>query len=340
MPVLDIFNQDAFRTIAMSEAISKVDRVPSQIGDMNIFNEHGIRAETVMIESRDSSLSVIPTSKRGAPTAKRSTEKRQARDFRTVRVAKSDRIMASELAFIRQMGEESAVMGVQDEISRRLNGPEGLLSELEMTLENMRLGAVQGVVQDSDDSTIYDYFSEFGISAATEIDFSLNDAADGAFRENVEKSVVMPMRRLAKGLRYPFVQALVGEQFWHDMMKNAEVRASYLAQVEARELRNGTMSEVFNYGGVRWEYYDGSDDGSSIAVDTNKVRFFPAGMSGAFETVFAPGESFADIGQVGLPVYVKVIPDDKRDSFVDIEIYSYPLHIARRPDLLFSGRRV
>ncbi len=174
MPTLDVFNSDAFTMQSMLQAIESVEYQPQRLGEMGIFTPNPVRTALVSIESRDGVLGLIKTSERGAPLDQREKEDRKIRDFRTRRIAKGDRILASELANIREFGSESEVIAVQNEVARRLSGPAGLMSDVELTLENMRLGAVQGIVLDADASTIYNWFTEFGVSQPAEIDFDLD----------------------------------------------------------------------------------------------------------------------------------------------------------------------
>ena len=66
----------------------------------------------------------------------------------------------------------------------------------------MRLAAIQGLLIDADGSTVFDWFAEFGITAATEIAFDLNHASpvDGALRIQCNK-VVRAMARASQGAR-------------------------------------------------------------------------------------------------------------------------------------------
>jgi hypothetical protein len=342
MATLDIFKQDAFKLQSMLQAIDAVDYRPQRLGDMGIFTPNPVRTEVVSIEKRAGTLALIQTSPRGAPLGQRNTEKRDIRDFRTVRIAESDRIMASELASIRAFGTESELMQVQAEVARRLMGPVGLESKVELTLENMRLGAIHGVVKDADGSTIYDWFDELGVTQATEIDFDLDNAspASGAVRKKCSE-VVRAMMKAAKGVWTPAtrVHALCGDAFWDDLTAHSEVRQTYLNTQEASDLRNGNAYEIFNYGGITWENYRGTDDGSTVAVHTDKARFFPVNAPGAFLEVFSPGEQFAHIGQLGQRLYPLIVPDRDRDMYADIESYSYPLHVCTRPLMLQRAKR-
>jgi hypothetical protein len=342
MATLDIFKQDAFRLTSMLQAIRETDYLPGRLGSMGIFTPNPVRTETVAIEKLGETLALIQTSQRGAPLDQRKTEKRNIRDFRTVRIAEADRIMAAELANIRAFGTESELMQVQAEIARRLSGPAGLENKVELTLENMRLGAVQGIVLDADGSTIYNWFEEFDVTQPTELDFDLDNAspASGVVRKKCNE-VVRAMMKAAKGVWTPGtrVHALCGDAFWDDLTAHAEVRQTYLNTQQASELRNGNAYETFNYGGITWENYRGTDDGTTVAINTDKAKFFPVNAPGAFLEVFSPGERFEHIGQLGERIYPMIVPDRDRDMWADIEVYSYPLHICTRPLMLQRAKR-
>lgn len=338
MSILDIFSNDAFSTVEMTDAIDRVETVPQELGNRGIFVDNNVRTEKIAIEDRAGTLSLIQTSERGAPLTNKGADKRKIRDFRTGRIAKKATIHASELAFLRGFSQEAQIQAGQVEIARRLTGPNGLLAEIEMTWENMRLGAIQGIVKDADDSTIYNYFDEFNISAPAEINFELSTKDNGHLRKQIKSQVIRPMRRAAKGMVYSGIDAFCGDNFYDKLHTNPEVYKSYLNQQEASDLRE-EYAESFVFGGVRWINYQGTDDASTVAIETEKVRFVPRGASGAFEQINSPGETFSDIGTVGRPVYIAIEPEQRSDPrYVDIEVYSYPLFLARRPDTLLSGR--
>ncbi len=343
MASIDIFNSDAFSAIEMAAAINKVPFQPSRLGQMGIFTPRPVRTKGVWIEEREGVLNLIQTSNRGAPLDQRSTEKRAARNFPTVRIAKGDRLMADEIQDIRAFGTESELMQVIDEVSRRLNGPVGLRREVDLTMEHMRLGAVQGVVTDADGTTINDWFTEFGIAQATEIDFDLDSAspASGVVRKKCNQAV-RQMMRAANGAwvnGQTLVHALCGDAFWDDLTAHAEVRQTYLNTMQAVELRDGLAFETFRYGGIVWENYRGTDDASTVAIGTDKAKFFPVNAPGVFTTALSPAETFDFVNTPGQLVYPMIIPDEKRNAFVDIEVYSYPLHICTRPGMLQRAKR-
>lgn len=344
MATLDVFKGNAFKLLSMLEAIESVDYKPQRLGQLGIFTQNPVRNETVAIESRDGVLSLVKSSPRGAPLANRTTEKRVIRDFRTIRIAKQDRITASELFDIRAFGSESEQMQVQAEVARRLSGPTGLMSDIELTLENMRLGAIQGVVKDADGSTIIDWFDAFGITVlpGAEIGFDLSNAspASGVVRKKCTQ-VVRQMMRAGKGAWTPssYVHAFCGDAFWDDLTAHPEVRETYKFQVEGKDLRGPLAFETFTYGGITFENYRGTDDGTTVAIPSDSCKFFPVNAPGAFLEVWSPGERFEHIGQLGKQFYPMIVPDNERDSYADIELYSYPLHVCARPLMLQRARR-
>lgn len=53
----------------------------------------------------------------------------------------------------------------------------------------------------------------------------------------------------------------------------------------------------------------------------------------------SPGEAFSMVNTPGQPFYAMVIPDDERDMYADVEVYSYPLFICQRPGMLLRAKR-
>jgi hypothetical protein len=343
MAAIDIFNNNTFSMTSITEALNNVPFQPTRLGEMNIFMPKPVRTTSVSVEEKNGALSLISTTPRGAPLDEKAREKRKIRDFRTVRIAKHDRLTADEIQGIRAFGSESELMQVVDEVNLRMNGPSGLMRDVELTWENMRLGAVQGIVVDADGTTVINnWFTEFGINQATEINFDLaaSSPASGAVRK-VCQQVIRQMMKAASGAWIPgrtYVHCLCGDAFWDDLTAHAEVRQTYLNTQQAAELRGGNAYQSFQYGGITFENYRGTDDGSTVAIHTDKAKFFPVN-SNAFQVAYSPAETFDYVNTPGQPVYGMVLPDDKRNAFVDLEVYSYPLFMCTRPAMLQRAKR-
>lgn len=345
MAHMDVFNQRAFGMVELSGAVQRAPYKPRFLGDLNLFTPKRVRTPLVSIEGKGGVLSLIQTSERGAPLQEGSREKRDMKDFRTARIARGQTLYATELEGIRAFGTESELQSVQNEIAEIMDGTTGLRAAVELTHENMRLGAVQGIVVDADGSTIYNWFTEFGIAQPDELDFDLDNAApeSGAVRKQCNV-VTRAMQRAAAGAwldNSTYAVGICGDAFWDDLTAHPEVRATFLNQQEASDLRNnvGRAFSSFVYGDILFVNYRGTDDNSTVAVNTNTCKFFPAGAPGAFVSAFSPGEFLPFVNTPGQDVYAMVVIDKDRQAWARPEIYSYPLFICTRPGMLQRAKR-
>lgn len=340
MTPFDVFNNDAFSAVSMSRAIDKIDYVPGLLGQIpGLFVPEPISTEVVWIEQRSLGATILQTTPRGTPPKSEGPDKRTARAFKTVRIADSSRITASELLAIRGFGSDVSVKTAQEEVARR---QQKIMMNMDITMENLRMGAILGKTVDADGSTIYDWAAEFGLSIPGEVDFDLDNGtpAEGALRKKCN-AVWRSVRVAMKGRPFSGIVAICGDAFWDDLTAHPEVIKTYINWQAAADLRNGfstPWSNGFRYGDITWINYRGTDDGTTLTVNTDKAKFFPVG-SDIFRWVMSPGERFDHLGTVGQNFYSNMVMDDDRNSWVDIEVYSYPLPVCVAPDALYQAKR-
>lgn len=341
---MDVFQGDAFHTFELTAALDKVEYVPGFLGSLGIFEPVPVRTKTVAVEIReDSTLTLVPTSPRGAPPTQTSVDKRNIRDFRTARIALTDTLHADEIQDIRAFGMVTELQQAQEEIMRRQLK---LRRRIDLTLEHMRLGAIQGIVLDADGGTLINWFTEFGISQPAEIDFDLDNAspANGAVIKKCNQ-VTRAMRRNAKGAwieGFTQAHALVGDNFWDDLTTHPHVEKTFANWQAAVDMRNDLSRPWrggFTFGNITWWNYRGTDDNSTVAVGTDKAHFFPVGGDEVFQHGMSPGESFEWANTPGQLFYSRLIPDEKRNEFVEIDVRSYPLMACTRPEMLQRAKR-
>lgn len=349
--IMNIFRQDAFTSVALTQGILKVPYRPVGLGALNLFTEVPVRGKFAAIEQAQGKLTVIPTSARGAPPTPRdkAQDKRQARYFEIPRLAHEDTIYATEIenvrAFMRpgQNGMEmvTELMQLQEESARRLAGPTGLQASLEYTRERHRLGALRGAVIDADGTIIYNWWEEFGISQPAATPFNLAAQTVGTLRPLVNQ-IARTIARKSQGAFTPAsrVMALCGDAFWDAFINHVDVRETYLNWAAAADLRNGAEFAAFGefrFGDITFFNYRGSDDTTTISVASNACYFFPENAPGIFQEVLGSAEFFPWVNQPGLKEYVLPIPDTERNAWFKQEIYAYPLFICTRPEVLMTG---
>ncbi len=338
MATMDIFRQDAFSMISLTGVADRLGYVPGLLSGMaGLYEPVPVRTVGVFIEEREHTPTVIPTSPRGGPPDQTGRERRTVRNFSTVRLADSSRIMADEIQGIRAYGSETELKQVQEEVARRQLR---MKRNMMLTKEHMLLGMVQGLAVDADGSPIYNWATEFGRPIPAEVDFDLDNAdpAPGALRTKCS-AVSRSITRALKGLGGAGVEivGLSGDTFFDDLVAHPEARESYLHQ-EGAKLREPVAWREFVFGGIRFINYRGTDDGSTVAVNTNKCRFFPIG-AGIFQWAMSPAERFQFVNTQGQETYSWIVPDRDRDMWVDVEMYSYPLPICIAPDALAHAKR-
>ncbi|TAA45652.1 major capsid protein [Pseudoxanthomonas winnipegensis] len=337
MASIDVFSDDAFGLFELTGALERIPFQPSLLGQLNIFTPKPISTTSFAIENRGGTLNLINTTPRGAPLPQASPGPRDLRYFGTVRLAKGDRLNASEIQNLRAFGSETEFAQVQAETLTRMAK---LRADLDLTLEYHRLGALQGIVLDANGDVLFNWFDEWGIAQPAEIDFNL-DAATTDVR-GMLRDVKRSMQRAARGGWTPgtSVGALAGDAFFDALINHPQIKETKLnTDAGAPLLENIQGYSSIEIEGITFINYRGADDLDEIAIDTDKVKFFPMGGRDLFQHVMAPGETFDVVNTPGRPFYALTIPDRDRNAFVGLEIYSYPALVATRPQMLLRGKR-
>lgn len=334
-----VFDGDAFQNATMIEALDQRPYVPNQLQGIMGFKPVRVNTDTVFLGSKQGRISLIRSTLRGAPIEMQTPKTKNLRPFRIPRLAKGDQLFAHELANLAPWPGETEV----DAVARRIDEMQtDLLDDLSLTEEYHMMGALGGILYDSDGSVITNYYDEFGVSVPADIDLTLDNASMtiGELREKIGTLIVMPIARASGAGNSPRfrINALCGDNFWFKLTGHPAIEKTYLNQVAASELRDEQLWDSFRFAGVTWYHYRGTDDGTTIAVSTNKAKFFPVGVPGMFQHVIGPcNEMFETMNQDGRRYYPLLVRDKDRDQWVQPEIYSYPLFFNGRPDLVLTG---
>ena len=338
----DVFNGDAFNTIALTDAINQIPFVPGRAGTIAGWEEEGVDTTTIMLEEQDGELKLVNPSPRGGPGATGSGTNRKARSLVVPHYQVDDFIAADSVQNVRAFGQTNQLEALQDRVNARLRQLTGW--KLDPTLEYQRVGALKGVILNGDGSTLYNLFDEFGVTQETEIDFDLDNAtpASGALR----KACAAAVRKIAGnlgGTQLGAIYALCGDAFFDDLLAHVEVVESYKGTPMASVLRdgyvlpNGTVYGVFEFGGIVWENYRGKV-GAVDFVGTNQCHIFPVGVPGLYRTVYAPADYEETVNTLGLPRYAKQYASSNGKGR-HLEVQMNALNYCTRPKALLKGKR-
>jgi hypothetical protein len=319
--MLDVFKQDAFSTVSLTDSINKAPFQPGRLGALKLFRSKGIKDKVAVVEERSGQLSLIQTTPRGGPGDTIGTPKRVARSFTVPHLEREAKIYADEVQGVRAFGSEDANLVVQTLVDERLAD---LRAMHEVTLEYHRAGAVQGKILDADGSTIYDLFNEFGLAQQTK-DIALSVAGT-----DVRGDCVAIQRLIENELGAEPVsgyRALCGDAFFDALISHPTVVASFAYQEGA--INRSDLRKGFEFGGITWENYRGSVAGTNFFPDT-QAFVVPEGTS-IFTTYYAPADFMEAVNTLGLPLYSKLISDDELNRWVKLHSQSNPLAINLRP---------
>lgn len=339
---LDIFRTDDFRATTVTEMVNEIEQVPGELEARGIFQRKPLRTETVTMYRKDGTLELVPTTERGTPEPLPTRYARSAVQIETPRLAMRDRINAREAQFMLAPVLPAAVR--LDNANQLVVERQGdLVDRINFTKEAHRFACVSaGKILDADGvSVVADFYELFNIPQPVMIPLNLAGTAVGDLRFKIEDLIVRPMRQALKGRRTQGtrINAMVGNEFWRRLLGHEEVRQTYLNTAEARELRNGTLDGRFEFAGVTWENWDGSDF-EELEIAADEARFYPTGARDMFFEYLSPGEDWEDIGALGRELYSVVSPDNRinMNEYADVYVRSYPLYAVKAPQALLRAR--
>ncbi len=338
MPMLNVFDQDAFDVQSLTARVNKLPYVPGQISDSGLFEEAGVSTLTVLVEERDGQLTLIEPTERGGAGETTDNDKRKLRSFPVPHYQRDDSVTADEVQGLRAFGSESELETVENFVDQKFAKH---TRALDATLEHQRVGAVKGLVTTKKGNTLVNLYSEFGVAEPAAINFALDQATT-----NVRQlcfDVINQTEEALDGETYSYIRSWVGRDFWKSLIEHKSVKETYLNTVQAAELRGDPNVMRFEFGGIVWERYRTGVKAAASAgapfIGVDEARFVPMGVPELFITRFAPADYMETVNTLGLPRYAKRFPapNGKR---VNLEVQSNPISLCTQPAALRKGTRV
>ncbi|WP_273789893.1 major capsid protein [Bartonella sp. ML70XJBT] len=348
---MNFFKHDAFSAVTMMKAIENYEFQPGIIGSLNLFEE--IETSTTIVGIKRHDISLIQTSERGM-SCTNNNKTDHLRFFQTTCIVKSDTVKIEEVQGWNILSPANQLETAMKYIAGK---QKKLISEIELIWENMQLGAVQGVVLDANSSVIIDWYKEWEITPQKPIDFKLNVETTNV-ADHVDQ-VIMRMIEASKGAfsDRSRIIGLCGNEFFSKLKNHKTVRETYLNTALAQTLNSAggvaTPSAIgsgsfgsFDFAGVTFinyrsvhNYNVSAKAGTkrAIGIKPDECQFFPANAPGVFQKTFAPAETENFSHTIGKSLYNILIPDPDHNTWAKLAVYSYPLYICTRPEMLFKA---
>lgn len=318
-----MLNDDGFTLAEMTAAINELPHLPSMLGDDGLFEYAGVSSLVVNVEKQGQTLSLVSSKPRGGVGGEVGRTNRNLRPFNLVHLPLDDRIMADEVQGVRDFGSDGSATPLE---KRRNEVMQLGVRRFDFTMEYHRVGCLKGQVLDADGVTVlHDMFTEFGVSQNT-MDFEL-DQTTTEVRSKCDTALDSLEDELG-GTPFTDVVAYCGRTFWKSLITHKSVKETFLAQVQASQLRADPRMEL-DFGGIRWKKYRGAANGSQM-IGANDAYIVPRGVPGLLLGRFGPADYNDTVNTIGLPLYAKGIPM-RNDKGWDIEMQSNPIHLLTRP---------
>ena len=333
--ILNPFSSDAFNMAALTAAINRVPNTYGRLEQLNLMAPHGVRTRTIIIEEMSGVLNLLPTQPVGAPGTLGTVGKRKVRSFVIPHIPHDDAVLPEEVQGIRAFGSETEMDALANLLAQKL---QNMRNKHAITLEYLRMGALKGVILDADGSTLYDLYSEFGITAKT-ISFALGNAGT-----EVLLKVLEVKRHIEDNLKGEFmtgIMCLCSQGFYDAFTTHAKVKEAFMYYQRNQQLGNDYRTG-FTFGGITFEEYRGqaTDAAGNVRkfIADDEAHFFPIGTANTFRTYFAPADFNETANTLGLPLYAKQEPR-KFGRGTDLHTQANPLPICLRPEVLVKGTK-
>lgn len=331
--MLNPFDAAGYSVAEMTNAINLIPNIWGRVNQLGLFEPEPISTTVVLMEEEAGVVNVLPALPRGAPASVGSRATRRMRSFVVPHHPHDDIVLPEEVQNIRMLGEADMMETVDRLAQRKLTR---LRQKHAYTLEWLRLQSLKGLLKDGNGTTLYNWFSEFGVTQLS-VDFVL-----GTGTTDIDGKVAAILRQMeveARGEVFTGAHCLVSPAFFDKLIAHQRVREAYMHfsnSAGGQPLREDVRRR-FPYKGVVFEEYNAT---FTLANGTTEAAFpagegiaFPLGTTDTFRTYFGPANFIETVGVPGVEVYAKqVLRQDGRA--IDIMSESNPLPVVRRPAML------
>ncbi len=295
----NVVTQDAglrlpFTSVELTQSLNTLPPQFGQLARDGMFPVEPLASAFVEIVSENGTIRALPVTEEGRPATIARKDKGQSLIFKIPNITHEDSVMASDIRnWLAQAQRTRRPETLVNLVNNRLTK---LRRKFDLTLELLRISALNGKIVDGGNNEIYDLFIAFGVTQET-VFFDLGTATtDVAAKcsELIEKVSENLNDETMSG-----VAVRVSPGFFNKLIAHKSVRELYLGTVNALALADVIRTQdgpyrprEFAHAGVRFIEYSAKvpmADGSlyaPIAADTGIA--YPDGTMDSHTTYAAP----------------------------------------------------
>lgn len=332
------FDAGGYSLAEMTQAINILPNLYTRLGQISLFRFEGVTQRSVIIEQREGVLSLLPSVPLGAPATVGTREQRSMRSFALPWIPHDDVILPADIQGMPALGVSDAADPLVDVMNRKLTL---MRRKHAQTREYMEMNALRGIVKDGAGTTLYNYFTEFGIEQIS-VDFVFGTA--GTNIQGKVRNVLRGIEDSLLGETMTTAHALVSSEFFDKLISHPKTEEAYkfFSATGGQPLRED-MRRAFPFAGILFEEYNGSvtlsNGTSERLIPVGEGIAFPLGTFDTFTTYGGPANLLETANTVGLPLYARQMMDTK-GRWIDLMTEASILPVNKRPRLairLFSS---
>jgi len=323
------FDTGGYSLAEMTQAINILPNLHSRLSQIGLFRFQGVTQRSVIIEQFEGILSLLPTVPLGGPATLGQREGRSMRSFALPWIPHDDVILPSDIQGVPAIGVSDAADPLLQVMERKLTL---MRRKHAQTREYMEMNALRGIVKDGAGTTLYNYFTEFGLSQIA-VDFVLGTA--GTNMQGKVRTVLRSVEDNLLGESMTSVHALVSSEFFDKLISHSKTEEAYkfFAATGAQPLRED-MRRAFPFAGILFEEYNGSVTLSTGVTErlipAGEGIAFPMGTFDTFTTYGGPANLLEAANTMGLPLYARQHLDEK-GRWIDLMTEASILPVNKRP---------
>ena len=332
------FDLGGYSLADMTQAINILPNLYTRLGQIGLFRFEGVSQRSIVIEQREGVLSLLPSVPLGAPATVGNREARSMRSFALPWIPHDDVILPADIQGMPALGLSDATDPLVEVMNRKLTL---MRRKHAQTREYMEMNALRGIVKDGAGTTLYNYFTEFGLDQIS-VDFVFGTAGT-----NIQGKVRTTLRAIEDNLLGETMitaHALVSSEFFDKLISHPKTEDAYkfFSATGGQPLRED-MRRAFPFAGMLFEEYNGSvtlsNGTSERLIPTGEGIAFPMGTFDTFTTYGGPANLLETANTIGLPLYARQMVDAK-GRWIDLMTEASILPVNKRPRLairLFSA---
>jgi len=340
MPQLDFIRDPRFSIGPMSDAIMNTPNEYGLLNMMRLFQGRSISETTVKVDIKNKQLNIIPTSPRGAPAVKDSSDSRSMKTFPTFRHALGASLLADEFQNVRKFNSDGEHEVFEERLMEKLDD---LGQKHRQTQEYLKWGALKGDVFDADGLTVlFNVYTEMGETQKS-VDFKLGTTTADPMQDGTD-ALLDHIELNANGEPVTGVLKICSPGYHTKLMKNEDFRKAYANYANMpgqpnplrENLRDGFWHKgiwyVRHLGQVTFLAGDGTKTTHKFIPDNESIAI-PLGTRDVFRSYWAPADYIETVNTLGQEIYAKTKIMDY-DRGIEIETQSQCLHFVLKPRLV------